>query len=114
MGTAASGPTPLRTWSANVAALNQAGFETRIARYAWVPSLGLDFFYGFNANQLTFHRQAEDGSHLNIGYVAQATLNIPIWNWGQTRSKIKQAEIKQQQARLDLSLRRPAGRPQAS
>jgi outer membrane protein len=40
----------------------------------------------------------------NLGYVAQATLNIPVWNWGATRSKIKQAELKRDQAQLDLSL----------
>ncbi|MDP9170720.1 MAG: TolC family protein, partial [Acidobacteriota bacterium] len=32
------------------------------------------------------------------------TLNIPVWNWGTTRSKVKQAELKQNQARLDLSV----------
>ena len=27
-----------------------------------------------------------------------------MWNWGATRSKVKQAELKQQQAQLDLTL----------
>jgi outer membrane protein TolC len=40
----------------------------------------------------------------NLGYVAQVTLNIPVWNWGATRSKVKQAEFKRDQARLELSL----------
>jgi outer membrane protein TolC len=40
----------------------------------------------------------------NLGYSAQITLNIPVWNWGATRSKIKQAELRQQQAELDLTL----------
>src|ERR1019366_710596 len=31
-------------------------------------------------------------------------LNIPVWNWGATRSKIKQADLKRQQAHLDLTL----------
>src|SRR5439155_8168093 len=31
-------------------------------------------------------------------------LNIPVWNWGATRSKIKQAELKRDQAQLDLTL----------
>jgi outer membrane protein TolC len=39
-----------------------------------------------------------------LGYVVQATLNIPVWNWGATRSKVKQAELKRDQARLELSL----------
>ena len=28
---------------------------------------------------------------------------MPIWNWGGTRSKVRQAELKLQQARADLS-----------
>jgi outer membrane protein TolC len=36
--------------------------------------------------------------------VAQATLNIPVWNWGTTRSKVKQAEQRQTQATADLKL----------
>ena len=40
----------------------------------------------------------------NLGYSAQVTLNIPVWNWGATRSKVKQAELRQQQAQLDLTL----------
>ena len=77
----------------------------------------MDFFYGIDANQLAFrtdHPTDESGrstepnyqvsNRQNLGYSAQATLNIPVWNWGATRSKVKQAELKQQQAQLDLTL----------
>jgi len=30
-------------------------------------------------------------------------LNIPIWNWGAIQSKVKQAEYRQQQAKVELS-----------
>jgi hypothetical protein len=40
----------------------------------------------------------------NPGYVAQATLNIPVWNWCAPRSKIERTESKRDQARLDLTL----------
>ena len=40
----------------------------------------------------------------NIGYSAQATLNVPIWNWGAIRSRVKQAGLKREQAELDLTL----------
>ncbi len=40
----------------------------------------------------------------NLGYQAQVTLTVPVWNWGATRSKVKQAELKRDQAQLDLSL----------
>ena len=74
------------------------------------------FFYGIDANQfaVTSHDTQATGrstlpnyevaSRQNLGYVAQATLNIPVWNWGATRSKIKQAELKREQAQLDLNV----------
>ncbi|HEX4135241.1 MAG TPA: TolC family protein [Bryobacteraceae bacterium] len=99
------------------AGVEQAGYEVNIARYAYLPSLGLDFFYGIDANQFaarTDHPTEDTGRSTlpqyevpfrqNLGYSAQVTLNIPVWNWGATRSKIKQAALKQQQAELDLTL----------
>jgi outer membrane protein TolC len=32
-----------------------------------------------------------------------ATLNIPIWNWGATQSRVKQAELRRAQAKRELS-----------
>jgi outer membrane protein TolC len=96
--------------------LQAAGLDVGIARYSYLPSLGLDFFYGIDANQFAANSaeaQATGRSTLpnyqvmnrqNLGYSGQITLNIPIWNWGATRSKVKQAEFKEAQARLDLSL----------
>src|SRR5271154_5495025 len=99
------------------AGLQETGYEVNLARYAYLPSLGLDFFYGIDANQFAartdYPTQATGRSTLpnfevpyrqNLGYAAQATLNIPVWNWGATRSKIKQAELKRDQAQLDLTL----------
>jgi outer membrane protein TolC len=31
-------------------------------------------------------------------------LNIPIWNWGSTQSKVKQAELRRDQTKRELSL----------
>ncbi len=92
------------------AGLQQAGFDVSIARYGLLPTFSLDFFYGINANQFLArtHYPAENGVEppytQNLGYSAQATLTIPVWNWGATRSKIKQAEFRRQQAELDLTL----------
>lgn len=91
------------------ASIGAAGYDISVARYAYIPSLALDFFYGINANQLAFRTQhpaadPELAYRQNLGYSAQATLNIPVWNWGATRSKIKQAELRRDQARLDLTL----------
>jgi len=40
----------------------------------------------------------------NLGSSAVVTLNIPIWNWGSTQSKVRQAEIRRDQAKRELSL----------
>jgi outer membrane protein TolC len=91
------------------ASIGAAGYDVSVARYAYVPSLALDFFYGINANQFAARTQhpaadPELAYRQNLGYAAQATLNIPVWNWGATRSKIKQAELRRDQAQLDLTL----------
>lgn len=93
----------------------QAKLGVSVARYAYIPSLGLDFFYGINANQLAaqtdYPTQATGRSTLpnylvtnrqNLGYSGQVTLNIPVWNWGATHSKVKQASYRRDQAELDL------------
>jgi outer membrane protein TolC len=93
-----------------------AGFDIDVARYSYLPSLSLDFFYGIDANQFAANSAlAQDSgrstqpnyevsNRQNLGYSGQITLNIPVWNWGVTRSKVKQAELKQAQAKIDLSL----------
>ncbi|MDP9052995.1 MAG: TolC family protein [Acidobacteriota bacterium] len=99
------------------ASVEQAGYDVNVARYGYLPSFGLDFFYGINANQLAARANypaQESGRgalpndqvpyRQNLGYSAQATLNIPLWNWGATRSKVRQAVLRQQQAEIDLTL----------
>lgn len=84
--------------------VDQTGYDVTIARYGYLPTLSLDFFYGLNSNVFAIHN---DGA-LNVGASAQVSLNIPIFNWGATKSKVKQAELKQDQAKLDLSTTRRA------
>jgi outer membrane protein TolC len=103
----------LRLAQANVDA---AKYDVGVARYAYLPSFGVDFFYGISANQFAASSTdvPESGrstlpdylvaNRQNLGYQAQVTLNIPLWNWGATRSKVKQAELRQDQAALDLTL----------
>ncbi len=98
------------------AGVQAAQYDVSVARYGYLPSLGLDFFYGIDANQFAANSaMAQDSgrstlpnyevsNRQNLGYSGQVTLNIPVWNWGATHSKVKQAELKQQQAQLDLTL----------
>ncbi len=98
------------------ATARQTRLEVTVARYAYLPSFGLDVWYGIDANQFAartnYPTQATGRSTLpnyqvpyrqNLGYVAQATLNVPIWNWGAIHSKVKQAALRQRQAELDLT-----------
>ena len=82
--------------------LRAAALGVNVARYGFLPSLGLDFFYGINANQFAA-KFYDPEPHNNLGFAGQITLNIPVWNWGATRSKVAQADLRRQQAELDLT-----------
>lgn len=82
------------------ATLQQEKADVSVARSAYLPALALDYFYGIDANQLAINNRRHEN---NLGSVAQAGLTIPVWNWGALHSKVKQAELKQQQARIELS-----------
>ncbi len=86
--------------------VDAAGYDVGVARYGYLPSLSVDLFYGINSNRfaVTGGRYPDEKDRNNLGYQAQVTLNIPVWNWGVTGSKIRQAELKRSQAQLDLTL----------
>jgi outer membrane protein TolC len=84
--------------------LRAANYEVRSSRAAYLPSLALDYFYGIDANRFAVNTHTPEGlMYRNLGYSATATLNIPIWNWGATHSKVKQSEIRRDQAQVQLS-----------
>jgi len=98
---------------------DEARLGVNVARQGYLPSLGLDFFYGIDANQFAATSGGaapESGrstlpdylisNRQNLGYAAQATLTIPVWNWGAIHSKVKQAELREKQAELDLGMAR--------
>jgi len=82
------------------AALDVANKQVGVARAGYLPSLSVDMFYGIDANQ--FAKRAPDGTQ-NLGYSGVATLNIPVWRWGATQSKVRQAELLRHQAQVELS-----------
>lgn len=83
------------------ATVRQQQFELASARSAYFPTLSFDYFYGINANQYAIWNKEHQR---NLGSVAQGTLNIPVWSWGAIHSRVRQSELRLQQARLDLSL----------
>lgn len=85
---------------ASTAGFQAAKFELASAQSAYFPTLTLDYFYGIDAPH--FASREPDGTR-NLGYAFEATLNIPIWNWGATRSKVVQADLRRKQAQRELS-----------
>lgn len=101
---------------AALSTVTQARFGVSIAHQAYLPAFSLDFFYGINANQFAartnYPTQATGRSTLpnylvpyrqNLGYSAMATLNVPLWDWGSIRSKVRQASMRRKQAEIDLA-----------
>jgi outer membrane protein TolC len=86
---------------AALAAVQQAGHDVTGARAGYLPSLSFDYWYGIDAEQ--FAVNGPKGVS-NLGSSAAATVNIPIWNWGATQSRVKQAELRRAQAQRELSL----------
>jgi outer membrane protein len=65
-----------------------------------LPSISFDYFYGIDANRYATYT---DGIQ-NLGYQVVATLNLPIFDWGATQSKVKQAQLQRDVARVQLSV----------
>ena len=78
-----------------------AGFDVTGARAGYLPSLSVDYWSGIDAPQFAVNGS---GGVSNLASSAAATLNIPIWNWGATQSRVKQAELRRAQAQRELSL----------
>lgn len=82
-----------------------AGQDVKAARAGYLPSVSLDYFYGIDANRYATYTGNPDGTRVpNLGSAATASLNLPVWNWGATQSRIKQAELRRAQAKRELSL----------
>jgi len=91
-----------------VAALRSANQEVAVAWNSFLPSLTLDYFYGIDATHFAVNQFdptiPPSGRNVrNLGYAATATLEIPIWNWGASRSKVKSANLQRNQAKVELS-----------
>lgn len=90
---------------AAVAGLREAGHGVTFARAGYFPALTFDYFYGIDADRFAVNGvNALNGKRIsNLGSSALATVTIPVWNWGSTQSKVKQAELQRTQAHRELS-----------
>jgi outer membrane protein TolC len=90
-----------------MAALRGTDLDIAIARQAFLPTLSLDPVYGIEANAFALHAPVAAARELgplpSLGYFVTVSLNMPLWDWGVRRSKVKQAELRREQAAVDLS-----------
>ena len=89
------------------AAFQQAKSDVTVAIASFFPTMSVDTDYGIEANALALRSTVAAAKRLgplpNPGYFITASLNIPIWNWGTTLSKLRQAEHKSNQAQVELT-----------
>jgi outer membrane protein TolC len=86
-------------------AVRESNHDVFGARAGYLPSLTFDYFYGIDATRFAVNSVAPNGHKFsNLGSSAVATLNIPVWNWGTTQSRVKQAQLRRDQAKRELSL----------
>jgi outer membrane protein TolC len=87
--------------------LRQATLDVSAAKGAFLPSLSIDTDYGIEANSFALKSiwatHPEAGRVPALGYFLTASMSFPVWDWGSLRSKVHQAEIKQDEARSSLS-----------
>ena len=84
---------------AAVLAAQVASRGVEVAIGGHLPTLTMDYFYGIDAPT---YATRTDGIH-NLGYQVSATLQLPIFNWGATQSRVKQAQLQRTQAQVELS-----------
>ena len=84
-----------------IEALLAAGHAVTAARFGYFPDLVLNYSYGIDAPQFAVH--APDGTR-NLGYAASATLDIPVWDWFATRSRVHDSLVRREQAKTELTV----------
>jgi outer membrane protein TolC len=87
--------------------VRQAELDVTSAKTAFAPTITVDWHEGIEANFFALHSVNVEAADLgvlpNFGYYIVADVNIPIWDWGILRSKLHQADLRREQARVELS-----------
>jgi outer membrane protein TolC len=88
--------------------LRGATLDVKLAHQAYLPTLAVDIDYGEEANQLGWStvnvEEPSKGRVPSVGYFMTIVANIPVWDWGVRHSRVRQAEIRRDQANLDLTV----------
>jgi outer membrane protein TolC len=88
---------------AALAAVQEANHDVFGARAGYLPSLTFDYFYGIDAPHFALNTTVGNQKFSNLGSSIVGTLSLPIWNWGATQSRVKQADLRRAQAKRELS-----------
>ncbi|HEX8872314.1 MAG TPA: TolC family protein [Candidatus Acidoferrum sp.] len=81
-----------------------AGHDVNAARAGYLPTVALDYWYGIDAERYAVNSVGPAGQKFsNLGSSAMASLNLTLWNWGATQSRVRQAQLKRDQAKRELS-----------
>jgi outer membrane protein TolC len=93
---------------AALASVQAASHDVNAARAGYLPSISLDYFYGIDAPQYAVNGFSpipppNGTKYSNLGYSAIASLNLPLWNWGATQSRVRAAELQRDQSKRELS-----------
>jgi outer membrane protein TolC len=87
--------------------LRQATLGVTGAKTAFLPIVSLDPVWGLEANcvalNCVYTAIPEAGKTPTLGYFITASLTLPVWDWGSLRSKLRQADLKQEQAQVELT-----------
>lgn len=87
--------------------LRQSKTDVLAAKSAFLPDFFVNANYGIEANAFALHSVnvefPEFGVLPNLGYFVTVGVNVPVWDWGTLRSKLRQADFKRDQAQLQLS-----------
>jgi outer membrane protein TolC len=90
---------------AALASVQAANHEVTSAWGNLIPSASIDYFYGIDASHFAT-RQFDPIANVfinNLGSSVVASVQVPIWHWGANISKLKQADLRRTQARVELS-----------
>jgi outer membrane protein TolC len=87
-------------------AQRESDLDVTTAKTVFLPTLTIETDYGIEANEFALRsKQAafpDIGPLPNLGYFLTASLNLPVWDWGTLRSKLRQAEYRRDTAKVQL------------
>jgi outer membrane protein TolC len=88
---------------AALSTVRAAGHDVSAARAGYLPNISLDYWYGIDARNYATYSINNGTKIPNLGSAGMGSLNLPLWNWGATQSRVRQAELKRDQSKLELS-----------